>query len=558
MTELQLGSLVPDHAPKLSARESEASAGIRDQIAGAVYENTRKDSATVEVNSLDLCQSHATRTHVVTVQVGWHNSRLGRKSYGGTSFRSDHELREHASKDQAAGRAAIEAELRAWAKSQTGFATAVPNVGRLSGFFNEAHCNTDCDALGCIHGRVTCPDCSGSLRTRCAAGCDNGKTLCYACGGASTILRLCTACVGGRVSEMRTVQVWDYSTNTSRIDYVTEYVTCRSCNGNHNRLERCTSCQYGKIPCGGCAGAGTVVCRRCQGGKINCSGCGGTGYTSLHYLPTLDIDVKESIATVDPDDSPARHLWSDADFIASEAEAVRARRHVDGLVLTTHTDLQFPYAKGLARIDDLSTPFLAAGSAYAVQDMAGILAQAMEDDIRDVETAMPGSRDDALRRLFSSKFGREALEIHAASATTSGKTAAPVQGDFATRVGRVLDVEARARARLVHRKALPIAATATAAAALVFPALNHYVSRKFPVELGVAVATGMVALWANRRLRREGALGTDAGGVGAMHALLRAQRVHRMARWAYLAIAVAGITLAVKLSYWLDDRTLAP
>ena len=556
MTEVVTPPVDTRHAPALSA--SQASERIREQIASAVYTNTRKESASVEVTSLDLCLSHGLRTHVVTVQVGWNASRLEHQSFAGTGYRSDHELHEHARKNEDAGISAIVADLQERTKSQTGFGTELPDVGSYRSFFTEAHCNTICGAAGCLDGRVCCPDCSGSLRIQCYAKCDHGKHMCHVCTGTGTIMRNCTRCVAGRVTQTRTVSSWDYGTSSTRTDYVTESVACPSCYGNYSRQERCSSCQYGRITCTSCGGGGKVACQRCSGGQVNCSMCSGSGYTSLHYLPTLHIDVKESLATVDADDSAACHLWSDQEYIASEAEAVRARRQVDGLVLTTYTDLQLPYATGLVQIDDLEVPFLAAGSAYAVHDMDGILARSMEDDIRDVEAAVPGRRDEVLGRLFMSKFGREALEIHSAAATARGQTTASTQDDFAARVGRALTQEVRARARMVHGKALLIAAAAAGGMALVLPALNHFVSRKVPVELGVAVATGIVALWAHRRLRRDGVLGTAAGGIGAMPALLRSQRSHRLAKWAYGAIGAIGIYLAVSFSGWLDDRTPAP
>lgn len=541
----------------ISDTEDEVGVIIRDQISAAVYEHTRKGSACVEVKSLNLCTSQGTRTHVVTVRVGWSSARLARESYGGISYRSDHELLEHARADQALGRMALETDLRAWSMSQTGFTTALPSSSQFKAHFNEAHCNTDCDVPGCIDGEVTCPDCRGSLRMRCRASCDHGKIMCYACTGTGTVSRYCTACVGGKVAEMRTVSSWDPTTNSSRTAYVTNYVTCRSCQGNPNRQERCTSCQYGRMDCSGCNGAGTVACMRCNGGRVHCSGCSGTGYTSLHYLPIIEIDVDTSMAADDTDDPTARRFWNDKEFIASEALQVRAHRQVDGLVLTTRTKLQFPYAKGLAEIDDLEAPFLATGSAYKVQDMEGIVARVMEDDVRDVEMAPPGMRDDALRRLLSSKVGRSAMATHALAVSATGETVAFSPDDFQTRVGRVLDAEARARTIMVHRRFLPIAGGAAVAAAVLSPVLNHWVSRKFPIELSVVLATGVVAWWAHRRLRREGALGTSGGGPGFMRDLLRRQRVQAVASWAYGAIGVGGIMLAVSLSRWLADRAVA-
>lgn len=556
MSQLQLPTLDLHPEVVLSRAEEQARTVVRDQIAGAVYEHTRKDSATVSVTSLTLGQSRGTRTHVLATHVGWSERRVASQSHHGTAFASDEELREHARKDQALMRTAIAADMKAWSESQRGFATATPDVGMFKQHGNPAHCNSRCDT-GCYDGEVTCHDCWGSLKVRCAAACDNGKTICFSCSGTGTVMRLCTSCAGGTVTESTYESVWDYATNSSRMAYVTKTVTCRRCNGMYTRQEPCGSCLHGRVNCARCHGVGTVPCRRCTNGKIMCHGCTGTGYTSLVYAPTVRIDADTATTASDPTDSPVRHLWDDHEFIGAEATAFDVRRQVDDLMLTTHTALQFPYAQGRVQIDDIETTFLAPGAAFEVHDLQRIVAQVLEDDIHDVETVPPGQRDDAFQRLLSSKFGRAAVARHASGGSAVGEVAASVPDDFQSRVGRALDAEARVRAAAVHRKALLIAAGAALIAAIVFSLLNEWVSRKIPIELSVVIATGLVAWRARKRLLRDGPLGSPNGGAAVMAGLLRRQRVHRMATWAYVGIAAGGIAIAVTLTRWLFDRAIA-
>jgi hypothetical protein len=88
----------------------------------------------------------------------------------------------------------------------------------------------------------TCPACAGKTRVTCS-GCGGfGKVNCPHCNGSGFRTR----------TETRT-------THNAQGMPVTETVNVR---------EACT-CFHGKVPCGSCGGAGTVVCGQCQGhGRI--------------------------------------------------------------------------------------------------------------------------------------------------------------------------------------------------------------------------------------------------------------------------------------------------
>lgn len=522
------------------------------QIADAVLDQTRKHGAQVALEDFHLGRSRGERTLTIRANPGWNASRRSSPSSIGTRFETEGALERHAEVDQAALRQVVRDGLEAWARKQHGDVTEVPAQELFLRNTQPGHCNSRCLEPDCIDGKVICTACRGSCSVRCYSACDHGRLRCHQCFGEGTVTRTCTGCHGrGTTERMRMEQSWDPVSSTNHTRYITEHVTCHSCFGNPNRREPCPSCLQGMVVCGGCNGLGTVGCAHCsQRGKIDCRGCSGSGYTSVVYLPYVRIDVETATARIDPEDAPAAALWDDSALVEAEAQAVGTQRVVEGFTLTARTALEIPYARGKATIDDIQVPILAAGAAYCVRDMHGILAQVMDDDVRDLEAALPGERGDAIRRLLSSKFGSEAVAMHAAGAHVNSDLE---DGEFRTRVGRALDAETRALLIRAHGRGLRIAAGAAFTAALLAPVLNHWVSRNVPVELSVLLATAAVALWTERGLRRDGPLGSREG-AGVIKALLGRHRLQRVLWWGYGGIAAVAITCAVQLSYWLADR----
>ena len=253
------------------------------------------------------------------------------------------------------------------------------------------------------------------------------------------------------------------------------------------------------------------------------------------------------------DRSPHKELWSDPVLIDAEARVVNTERIVDGARLKARSFLEIPYAAGSAIIDDVRAPFLAVGSKYRVRDMSIILEQVMDDDVRDLEAAAPGARTDAIRKLLLSKFGAEAIALHASSSEQRVSADSSVD-QFQVRIGRAIDQEARALLLRAHGRGLRIAAGVGFAAAAIAPLLNHWVSRKIPVELTVFVAILVVAIWTDRRLRKDGPLGASSDGLGVLKNLLRKQKIHTLMWWGYICIALVTITASVQFAYWLADR----
>ncbi|ACB85497.1 ankyrin repeat domain-containing protein [Natranaerobius thermophilus] len=168
------------------------------------------------------------------------------------------------------------------------------------GFYQCAYCNGN----GYLTEKVTesCP-CKTQWLKSCPHCQGKGKTdgyVCTVCHGKKVLCSECNNSKQRETEECREVSCHNcQGTGIGEYcDCSDGYVKCKTCGGNAQILENCSTCHSsGSVNCQRCQGDGKERCQRCNGrGVVGCSSCEGTGklyhitYTELSYSPDFQGD----------------------------------------------------------------------------------------------------------------------------------------------------------------------------------------------------------------------------------------------------------------------------